>query len=278
MARTTADLARLLSVMAGPDRSAPLSRAEGPLSRAEGGGRFGEGLDSPDGREDGTEFRGARIAWVGDWGGRLATEPGVLEVCRSSIAALQALGCEVTEDRPDFAPEEIWRTFLTWRWWANLERRDLYADKATRARMKPEAVWEVERGLALSALDVAAAAESRDRWHEALNSFFDRYDYVLAPAAQVFPFGKETHWPERIGGREMDTYHRWMETVVPWTLAGVPVIGMPAGFGGGGPNGGLPMGVQLIGRYGGDAGLLRLARAYERETGWVERVRPALLG
>jgi ureidomalonase len=264
MARTTADLARLLSVMAGPDPGAPL--ACGPGSSIDAGA---EGLDLPEGA-----FRGTRIAWTGDWGGRLATGPGVLEVCRSSFAAFEDLGCEVVEARPDFSPKEIWRTFLTWRWWANLERHDLYADPRTRALMKPEAVWEVEHGLPLGALDIARAAEARDRWFESLRSFLDDYDYVLAPAAQVFPFDKETHWPERIGGREMDTYHRWMETVVPWTLAGVPVIGMPAGFG---PEG-LPMGVQLIGGHGADLELLRLAHAYERETRWVERVLPALLG
>lgn len=259
MARTATDLAWLLSVMAGPDEGAPLGGAED-------GGRFTEPLE-------GGDFRGARIAWVGDWGGRLATEPGVLEVCRSSFAAFEALGCEVTEARPDFPLEEIWRSFLTWRGLANLERHGLYGDPESRGRMKPEAVWEIERALELGVLDVAAAADSRDRWFAALTEFLAGYDYILAPAAQVFPFDKEARWPKVVDGREMDTYHRWMETVVPWTLAGVPAIAMPAGFGADG----LPMGVQLIGRHRGDFGLLRLAHAYERETGWVERMRPALL-
>ncbi|WP_181766316.1 amidase [Streptomyces albidus (ex Kaewkla and Franco 2022)] len=259
MARTAADLAWLLSVMAGPDESAPASLSEG-------GERFRESLDR--------DFRGTRIAWVGDWGGHLATEPGVLEVCRSSFAAFEALGCEVVEVLPDFSPDELWRTFLTWRWWANLERHPLYADPGTRERMKPEAVWEVEHGIPLSALDLTAAAESRDRWYAALTDFFASYDFVLAPSAQVFPFDAATHWPERVGGRAMDTYHRWMETVAPWSLGGLPVIGMPAGF----SEGGLPTGVQLVGRHGADFGLLQLAHAYERVTGWVERVPPPLLG
>ncbi|HWM38768.1 MAG TPA: amidase, partial [Streptomyces sp.] len=259
MARTAADLAWLLSVMAGPHESAPSALSEG-------GERFREDL--------GRDFRGTRIAWVGDWNGYLATEPGVLEVCRSSFAAFEALGCEVVEAVPDFPPEEIWQAFLVWRWWANLERHGHYADPGTREQMKPEAVWEVEHGIPLSALDIAAAADSRDRWYAALTGFLAGYDYVLAPAAQVFPFEKETHWPERVGGREMDTYHRWMETVVPWSMGGLPVIGMPAGF----SDRGLPMGVQLIGRYGADFGLLQLAYAYEGLTGWVEREQPSLLG
>ena len=197
----------------------------------------------------------------------------MLDVCRSSFAAFEAVGCEVAEARPDFPPEELWRTFLTWRGWANLERHGLYADPRTREPMKPEAVWEVEQGLALSALDLAAAAESRDRWYAALTDFFADYDFVLAPSAQVFPFDRDTHWPRSVGGREMDTYHRWMETVAPWSLAGLPVIGMPAGFG----PGGLPTGVQLIGRHRADFDVLQLAHAYERETGWTARELPPLL-
>lgn len=259
MARTAADLAWLLSVMAGPHESAASALTEG-------GERFRESLER--------DFRGARIAWVGDWNGYLPTEPGVLELCRSSFAAFETLGCEIAYALPDFAPEELWETFLTWRWWANLERHGLYADPGSRERMKPEAVWEVEHGLPLSALDLRVAAASRERWYAALTSFLSEYDYVLAPSAQVFPFDKRVHWPGRIGGQEMDTYHRWMETVVPWSLGGLPAIGMPAGFG----ESGLPMGVQLVGRHGDDFGLLQLAHAYEQLTGWVERVKPPLLG
>jgi amidase len=64
-----------------------------------------------------------------------------------------------------------------------------------------------------------------------------------------------------------------METVAPWSLAGLPVIGMPAGFG----PGGLPAGVQLIGRHRADFDVLQLAHAYERETGWTVRELPPLL-
>ena len=68
----------------------------------------------------------------------------------------------------------------------------------------------------------------------------------------------------------MDTYHRWMETVFPWTLSGCPVINVPVGFNAAG----LPMGMQLIGRPRGDLSVLQLARAYERECDWVNRVLP----
>ena len=43
---------------------------------------------------------------------------------------------------------------------------------------------------------------------------FDRFDILALPTAQVFPFSKDVHWPESINGRQMDTYHRWMEVVI----------------------------------------------------------------
>jgi amidase len=70
----------------------------------------------------------------------------------------------------------------------------------------------------------------------------------------------------------MDTYHRWMEVVVPASLLGLPAVAVPAGFG---PQG-LPMGLQLIGRHGDDARLLELAEAYHRETLWPQTCPPAL--
>jgi amidase len=71
----------------------------------------------------------------------------------------------------------------------------------------------------------------------------------------------------------MDTYHRWMEVAVPGTMAGLPVINVPAGFG----PGGLPMGLQIIGKPQGELALLQLAYAYEQVCGYTAK-RPALLG
>lgn len=253
MARTVDDLELLLGVMTGPDPGSPLGRpvAAPPL---------------PD-------VRGARIAWVGDWGGRLPVEPGVLEVCRGAADAFAGLGAVVEEHVPDADPDELWRTFLTWRWWAAADMLPLLDDPGLRAQLKPEAVWEVEHAATLSAADVHRALVARDAWYATVLALFDRFDAVLAPSAQVFPFDAGVPWPAEIDGRAMDSYHRWMQTVTPWSLAAVPVLGMPAGF----DERGLPAGVQLVGPPGGDAGVLHLGRAHEAATGWVRRVRPALL-
>jgi amidase len=69
----------------------------------------------------------------------------------------------------------------------------------------------------------------------------------------------------------MDTYHRWMEVVVPASLIGLPALSVPVGF----SDTGLPMGMQIIGRSGDDAGVLAIGQAYHRATGWPQR-RPPL--
>jgi ureidomalonase len=258
MGRSVTDVAALLAVLAGPDPDHLMGRAEDPAV-------FTAPLDA--------DVTGTRVAWVGDLGGRLAFEPGVLELGRAAADVLASLGCVVEEALPEQDFDELWATALAWRWWNALELEPLYADPAARALFKPEIGWEIEGGLRLSALDVTRALAGRQAWLDTLAAFFTRYDFVLAPSAQVFPFDVGTPWPSEIDGRPMDTYHRWMETVAPWSLAGTPVLGMPAGF----DRRGLPAGVQLVGRPGADLDVLRLGHAYEQATQWVRRVRPALL-
>ncbi|MNN40234.1 Acylamidase [compost metagenome] len=97
---------------------------------------------------------------------------------------------------------------------------------------------------------------------------------MAVPSAQVFPFDVKQPWPKSIAGRQMDTYHRWMEVVVAWTLSGSPVISVPVGF----SAEGLPMGMQLIGRPRDDLGVLQLAAAYEQARDWVgSRLPPAMV-
>ncbi|MDO8794286.1 MAG: amidase, partial [Vicinamibacterales bacterium] len=259
MARTVTDLALLLAVQAGFDDRLPLSIDQDPSM-------FARTLDR--------DFRGTRLAWLGDMGGYLPFEPGVLALCRGALKDLEAIGCIVEEARPDFPCERMWSSWLTLRALFNSGRnRPLYANPETRAQMKPEAVWEVESGMTLSADAIYQASVDRSGWYMALRALFQRYDYLLLPSAQVFPFDATLHWPDEIAGRRMDTYHRWMEVVVPASLAGLPTISVPAGF----DPAGLPMGMQIIGKAQADLAVLQLAYAYEQATQWVQKRPPPSL-
>lgn len=259
MARTVRDLAMLLSVQAGHDPRTPLSIDQDPAI-------FTATLQR--------DFRGARIGWMGDYRGYLPMEAGVLELCREALKGFEAIGCVVDEAMPDYPMEQLWQTWLTLRHFtiAGLGG-GLYADPAKRALMKPELIWEIEGGLKLDATQVWQASVQRSKWYEALRRLFETYDYLVLPTAQVFPFDAELHWATEVAGRPMDTYHRWMEVVIGGTLAGLPIINVPAGFNAQG----LPMGLQVIGRAQADFAVLQLAHAYEQATRWVQQRKPALL-
>jgi amidase len=117
-----------------------------------------------------------------------------------------------------------------------------------------------------------AAAERRADLYEGFRTLFETYDYVVLPSAQVLPFDAATAWPDQIEGVAMSSYHRWMEVTTIGTLINAPTLAMPAGF----SRDGLPIGLQVIGRNHDDLSLIRLAAAWERETGWVRQL-PALL-
>jgi amidase len=113
----------------------------------------------------------------------------------------------------------------------------------------------------------------RTSWYQAVRALFDHYDFLIAPAGQVFPFDATVHWPDRIAGKSMDTYHRWMEVMIPISMSGCPALSVPAGFNAHG----LPMGVQIVGPNHSEFSCLQLAYAYDQATGWVTSRMPPLL-
>ena len=186
---------------------------------------------------------------------------------------LRILYSDVEAVQPDFSMPRLWQSWLTLRGFllAGIAG-GLYANPKLRAMMKPEAVWEIENGLTLSAADVFRASVDRSAWYQALNTLFQKYDFLVLPSAQVFPFDSKVEWPKSVNGKAMDTYHRWMEVVVGGTLAGVPVLNVPAGFG----PGGLPMGLQVLGPAQADLAVLQVGHAYEQASGY-SKIRSPLL-
>ena len=257
MARTVRDLALLLDVLAGPEAWDPHT-----LSAHSS---FLAGLDGP--------ARARRIGWIGDWDGYFAVEPEVLQLCGSALAKFSALGIDVEPVIPPFDPKRLWPAWLALRAFANAGgKRDLYEDPAKRAALKPEQIWEIERGLAVTALEVYDASVVRSEWFRTVAEMFETYDALVMPSAQVFPFDVDLRWPDVVAGRPMSTYHQWMEIVMPASIAGLPALNVPVGF----SREGLPMGMQLIGPRGGDLQVLQLGEAYHQATDWPGRHPPRL--
>ncbi len=248
MGRSVEDVARLLSVQAGVNPEVPFGRE----TQA-----FGE---LPD-----IDIKGKRIGWLGDWGGAYACEPGILALCESALQVYTDMGAVVESVAPPYPAEKLWHAWMILRAMLNAEgKRAMYDDPVRRAQIKPETIWEIEQGLHLTAQSIHAASTIRSRWYAHAARLFTRYDALVMPTAQVWPFPVEWRWPQAINGKPMDTYHRWMEVVVPVSLIGLPSLNIPIGFG----NQGLPMGMQVIGPMGTDAKVLAMGHAYHLATDW----------
>lgn len=259
IARNPRDLARLLAVQAGPDPRAPLSVRQSAAV-------FADHADAPS-----PSLRGRRIGWLGSLDGHLPMEPGIIEVCEQALSVYEGLGCVVEPLVLDFPVEAIFEQWLVLRAWTIYRQlRPLLDAPGKRALLGEQAQWELDNALRLTPDKIAEAEAFRTRWFHFVAGLHQRYDVLALPSAQVFPFDANLGWPTEIAGRTMDTYHRWMEVVIPGTMSGCPVIGLPAGF----DARGLPMGLQLIGPMHGELRCLDMARAYDDATSWAERRPP----
>ena len=259
MARTMRDLALLLETMSGFDARAPLSLAPLPAD-------FARALQP--------QAKDLRIGWLGDLDGYLPMEAGVLEACENGLKRLEALGCQVEPVSLGYSPEAVWQTWLAW-------RRVLTASRIApmvaqgRDQVKPEALWEFDQATGMTAADFLQASVQRSALYQHMLGLLSRFDVLVLPSCQVWPFDIELRWPSHIdtstGRVQMDTYHRWMEVVIYASLCGLPALNVPCGFNAQG----LPMGMQLIGQARGDLALLSLGLAYEEAVGdWLQTQSP----
>ena len=250
MARTVKDMELMLKVMGVPDARSPHATNS-----------FTGMGNQP--------IKGQKIGWIGDWNGYYPIEGGVLELCTNGLGTLSDLGCDIRPVTPPFAPEDIWHAWITLRSFTMASSYlELFENSASRDLLKPEMLWEIERGLVLSARDLHEASLISSQWFRTF-AMMD-VDMLALPSAQMFPFDATLHWPKEVAGQAMDTYHRWMEVVVPASLIGLPAISVPVGFGAEG----LPMGLQLIGKRGQDAQVLRLGHVYHEATQYPQKYPP----
>ncbi len=244
MARTVADVALLLSAIAGPD---PRS----PIALADPGSRFAAPLER--------EFRGTRIAWVSLG---LPFEAEVRAVVDAQRPVLEALGCSIEDEEPDFSDaDEIFKGFRAWHFEA--AHGDDYRAKRP---LKQTIVWNVEQGLGLTGPDLARLESMKTALFDRVRDFMTRYDFLILPVTQVLPFDVRTEYPTAVDGVAMETYIDWMKSCYFVSATGNPAISVPAGF----SAGGLPVGLQIVGRYHDDWSVLQFAHAFEGATGhWM---------
>jgi amidase len=252
IARTVADAAFLLSAMAGPDPRAPVSISEP-------GSLFARPLKR--------SFRKVRVAWTRDFGG-LPVEPEVTAVLEPQRKVLESLGCVVEEACPDFTgATEAFETLRA----VSFSLRYAPLLKTHRALLKDTVVWNIEQGLALDGAKIGRAEGLRTELFQRMRAFLEKYAFLLAPVNQLPPFPVDTEYPTEIAGVKLGNYLDWMKSCYYVTITSHPAISVPAGF----TPGGLPVGLQIVGRYRDDFGVLQLAHAFEAETQVWKRRPPA---
>jgi amidase len=252
LGRSVADLAFVLSAIAGPD---PRS----PLSLPEPGALFARPLAR--------SFKGVRIAWFKDLG-RVPFDPRVRAVVDGHRATFESLGCIVEEAEPDFSPAET--SFRVLRAWNSA---NVYGD---RLREHPNAFKdtlkaEIEEGLRLTGTDVARAEVAHGQLWRRFQAFLEKYEYFVLPTSQLPPFDVTTPYPTEIAGVKLTNYIDWMKSCWYISTTGNPAASAPGGF----TPEGLPVGLQIVGRHKDDFAVLQLAHAFEQATGFGKK-RPAI--
>jgi aspartyl-tRNA(Asn)/glutamyl-tRNA(Gln) amidotransferase subunit A len=251
MTRTVADAALMLSVMAGPDEWDRTSLEAVPDDYV---GKLGAGI------------KGLKVAFSPDLGG-FPVDAEVAAVVKQAVRAFDGLGCVVEEVKPAFADTHDLIRCL----WSAHEAGN-YAPylRDWRDRMDPGLVACIEDGLRYSVVDYIEARGQKLAYWDTVRPLFEKFDLLLTPTLSVaaFPVGRlnPEHWPQHVWD-----WIGWASFSYPFNFTGQPAASVPAGF----TPGGLPVGLQIVGRRFADLTVLQASAAFEAARPWAER-RPPL--
>jgi aspartyl-tRNA(Asn)/glutamyl-tRNA(Gln) amidotransferase subunit A len=241
----------MLNVMAGADPRDRLS--------------FSTGIDYLAALEG--EIQGLRVAWSPDLG-YAPIDPEVRKIAAAAAARFKELGCHVEEVNPGIP--DPWNDIvdpLCATAQASLHLHDL--DKV-RDLIDPGRVLLIERAKQWSGVEVFAAHARRNEYYHAMRQFMERYDLLLTPTLPVTAFPAGEDYPPVIDGKPT-TYVGWTAFTYPFNITGQPAATVPCGF----ASNGLPVGLQIVGRWRDDVTVLRASAAFEALAPWAQK-RPSL--
>ena len=244
MARDIADLALFADAMVGESPRAGLGKPPPQQS-------FRSAAASPRSPE--------RVAFSIDLG-VTETAPEVADVCNRAMAALERDGITVVADHPDLSDAEVAFDVPRALLFAALLGAELPQGRDV---LKPEVVWNVERGLAVDGDAVRASIAAQGRVFELATGFMSDYDLLICPAATVLPFPVEERYVGYTDGLPVSEYYRWLTIAAAVSTTTLPVITIPCGR----SDTGLPVGIQLVGRPHGELSLFSLASHIENVLG-----------
>lgn len=253
MTRSVRDAALFLDATAGGDSRDRLSWSSGVdhLASTEGG------------------IAGLRVAWSPDLG--FATlDPEVRDATERAARRFEELGCHVEEASPDPGrPDDIW-----WKLWTSANAA-LHTEDFERVRDQIDQgrIPLIEFGRGLSGADVERQQILRNAYYVGMERFMRRFDLLLTPTLACTAFAAGQNGPTGIAGKPMAYGGDWTPFCAPFNLTGQPAATVPCGF----DRGGLPIGLQIVGRWHDDATVLRASAAFESIAPWSQH-RPPLGG
>jgi amidase len=250
MAKNIPDTALMFSIIAGPDRSDPLTLSDPGIT-------FLDALTPLDDKE----LKDLRVGFSTDLGS-LAIDPEVAQTVRDAASSMESLGAHVVEAAPNL--DGAMNVFQVQRaaGLRLLAKRLETISQDWRGMIKDTARWNIDKGLALTAGELMQSELQRTVIYRRVSRFFEEYDALIIPSAQVPPFDATLDWVSEINGVNMPTYIDWMAVCCMISVTGLPAISVPGGF----TQNGLPIGVQIVGKPRGDLELLRIAHAFEAAT------------
>jgi len=240
MARDVDDLALFFDALCGEDAREPFALPRPAESFAAAAARRTKPL---------------RIAYSPDLG-ITPVDPEVAAICERAAQRFAAMGIPVETAHPDLSDAHM--VFQTQRAHAFATGLSPLLD-AHRDKLKPEVIWNIEKGLALTSAEIGRAERARGQMLTRTAAFFETYDLLLCPATIVPPFPVEDRYVERCNGVEFETYIDWLAIVYAITNVSLPALSLPCGF----TKDGLPVGLQVVGEPRGEAGLLAAAGVLE---------------
>jgi len=223
IARCVDDAALFLRSLVGFEPRSPFSLPDLPVPSPGRGARSGP----------------RRIAYSPDFG-YFPVDPAVATVCQSAVEQFETLGDHV-EQIALALDADVEAAFMTF-WRFKLASTFGGLPDALLALLEPRVQQLIKEGLSLSALDVGAATQIRERVWAVFSSVFDRFDLLISPTTSLTAFPLAQDLPTHVAGQAINPLIGWFLTY-PVNLTGHPAVSLPCGFC---PDG-LPVGLQLIG-------------------------------
>lgn len=252
MARNIADLALFLDTMAG---WCPLD----PMTYDAPGTSYSQAVAQVD------DFR-PRVAFTLDYGGALAIDRESRAICEAAIQRYADAGCVVEECSPEFG--ELTEALLVLRSQHFVVDRELQL-LANRDSLKPDIIWNTERGLNATPSQIAWADRERSRFFREMTKIFARFDVFVTPSAPTPAFDVMLRAPESIAGQKLANYMGGSMLNAAMTMAGSPAVALPCGF----DQYGRPIGLQIAAAPRRDDTALRAAAIFEA-LGGLDKLLP----